>query len=38
MRIRTALAVAAIGVILIVVIIPFIYLNIKRFLEQEAMR
>jgi alpha-glucoside transport system permease protein len=28
----------AVAVILIVVIIPFIYLNIKRFLEQEAMR
>jgi alpha-glucoside transport system permease protein len=28
----------AVAVVLIVVIIPFIYLNIKRFLEQEAMR
>jgi alpha-glucoside transport system permease protein len=28
----------ALAVILIVLIIPFIYLNIKRFLEQEAMR
>jgi alpha-glucoside transport system permease protein len=28
----------AVAVILIIVIIPFIYLNIKRFLEQEAMR
>jgi alpha-glucoside transport system permease protein len=28
----------AVAVILIVVILPFIYLNIKRFLEQEAMR
>jgi alpha-glucoside transport system permease protein len=28
----------AVAVILIVVIIPFIYINIKRFLEQEAMR
>ena len=28
----------ALAVVLIVVIIPFIYLNIKRFLEQEAMR
>jgi len=25
-------------VVLVVVIIPFIYLNIKRFMEQEAMR
>jgi alpha-glucoside transport system permease protein len=28
----------AVAVILIIVIIPFIYMNIKRFLEQEAMR
>jgi alpha-glucoside transport system permease protein len=28
----------AVAVVLIVVIIPFIYLNIKRFVEQEAMR
>jgi alpha-glucoside transport system permease protein len=28
----------AVAVVLIVVIIPFIYLNIKRFIEQEAMR
>jgi alpha-glucoside transport system permease protein len=28
----------AIAVVLIVLIIPFIYMNIKRFLEQEAMR
>lgn len=28
----------AVAVVLIIVIIPFIYLNIKRFLEQEAMR
>jgi alpha-glucoside transport system permease protein len=28
----------AVAVVLIVVIIPFVYLNIKRFLEQEAMR
>ena len=28
----------AVAVILIIVIIPFVYINIKRFLEQEAMR
>ena len=28
----------AVAVVLIVVIIPFIYINIKRFIEQEAMR
>ena len=28
----------AVAVVLVVVIIPFIYLNIKRFMEQEAMR
>jgi alpha-glucoside transport system permease protein len=28
----------AVAVVLIVVILPFIYLNIKRFLEQEANR
>jgi alpha-glucoside transport system permease protein len=28
----------AVAVVLIVVIIPFIYVNIKRFIEQEAMR
>jgi alpha-glucoside transport system permease protein len=28
----------AIAVVLIVLIIPFIYANIKRFLEQEALR
>jgi alpha-glucoside transport system permease protein len=28
----------AVAVVLIIVIIPFIYMNIKRFLEQEAMR
>ncbi|MBN2149264.1 MAG: sugar ABC transporter permease [Anaerolineales bacterium] len=29
---------AAVAVILVVLIIPFIYMNIRRFLEQEAMR
>jgi alpha-glucoside transport system permease protein len=28
----------AVSVVLIVLIIPFIYLNIRRFLEQEAIR
>jgi alpha-glucoside transport system permease protein len=28
----------AVAVVLIVLIIPFIYYNIRRFLEQEAMR
>ena len=28
----------AVAVVLILVIIPFIYLNIKRFIEQEAIR